>query len=97
MALERLTSDRLVGQVTVVVGGEVVTTHKLRSVIKGGDVQITLCAAGSADLLLGQLLVHQKTMKDAQPAHAGNGAPAPDERPWPSKCRPVPVTSVFLP
>jgi preprotein translocase subunit SecD len=59
-ALERLTSDHLGRQVTIVVGGEVVTTHKIREVIKGGEVQITSCAAGAANYLLEQLQAHQK-------------------------------------
>jgi preprotein translocase subunit SecD len=59
-ALERLTTDRLGKQVAIVVGGEVVTTHKIRDVIKGGDVQITSCAAGAAQYLVEQLRVHQK-------------------------------------
>ena len=54
-ALERLTRDHLGRQVTIVVGGEVVTMHKVREVIKGGDVQITSCAAGAAKYLLEQL------------------------------------------
>jgi preprotein translocase subunit SecD len=59
-ALERLTSDRLGRQVTIVIGGEVVTMHKIREVIRGGDVQITSCAAGAANYLLEQLQAKQK-------------------------------------
>ena len=59
-ALERLTSDHQGRQIAIVIGGEVVTTHKIRSVIKGGDVQITSCAAGAASYLLEQLQAHQK-------------------------------------
>src|SRR5215472_6702548 len=58
-ALERLTSDRLGRQIAIVLGGEVVTTHKIREVIKGGEVQITSCAAGAANYLLDQLQAHQ--------------------------------------
>jgi preprotein translocase subunit SecD len=60
MALERLTSDRLGRQITIVLGGEVVTMHKIREVIKGGEVQITSCAAGAASYLLAQLQSHQQ-------------------------------------
>lgn len=60
-ALERLTSDRLGRQITIILGGEVVTMHKIREVIKGGEVQITNCAAGAANYLLEQLQAHQKT------------------------------------
>jgi preprotein translocase subunit SecD len=59
-ALERLTSDRLGKQITIVLGGEVVTMHKIREVIKGGEVQITSCAAGAANYLLEKLKAHQK-------------------------------------
>jgi preprotein translocase subunit SecD len=59
-ALERLTRDRLGRQVTIVLGGEVVTVHKVREVIKGGDAQITSCAAGAAGYLLQQLQAHRK-------------------------------------
>jgi preprotein translocase subunit SecD len=59
-ALERLTRDHLGRQVAIVLGGEVVTMHKVREVIKGGDAQISCCAAGSANYLLEQLEAHQK-------------------------------------
>jgi preprotein translocase subunit SecD len=59
-ALERLTTDHKGKQVAIVVGGEVVTVHKIRDVIKGGDVQITSCAPGAATYLLEQLRVHQE-------------------------------------
>ena len=59
-ALERLTSDRLGKEITIVLGGEVVTMHKIREVIKGGEVQNTSCAAGAANYLLEQLQTHQK-------------------------------------
>jgi hypothetical protein len=59
-ALERLTADRLGRQVTIVLGGEVVTMHKIREVIKGGEVQITSCAAGAANYLLEKLQAHYK-------------------------------------
>jgi preprotein translocase subunit SecD len=58
-ALERLTRDHLGKQVAIVLGGEVVTMHKVREVIKGGDAQISCCAAGSANYLLEQLEDHQ--------------------------------------
>jgi hypothetical protein len=59
-ALERLTSGRLGRQITIILGGEVVTMHKIREVIKGGEVQITSCAAGAANYLLEQLQAHQR-------------------------------------
>src|SRR5262249_30032406 len=54
-ALERLTRDRLGRQVAIILSGEVVTMHKIREVIKGGDLEITSCAAGAAEYLLKQL------------------------------------------
>jgi preprotein translocase subunit SecD len=54
-ALEDLTRGHLGRQVAIVIGGEVVTMHKVRTVIKGGDVQITSCAPGAAEYLLKQL------------------------------------------
>lgn len=57
-ALERLTQAHLGKQIAIVINGEVVTMHKVREVIKGGDVQITSCAPGAAEYLLGQLQAH---------------------------------------
>jgi preprotein translocase subunit SecD len=59
-ALERLTSDQLNKQVAIILGGEVVTMHKVRTVIKGGDVQISSCTEGAAEYLLEQLQAHAK-------------------------------------
>jgi preprotein translocase subunit SecD len=59
-ALERVTRDRLGGQVAIVLGGEVVTMHKIREVIKGGDAQISCCAAGAVNYLFEQLEGLQK-------------------------------------
>jgi preprotein translocase subunit SecD len=59
-ALEKLTRDRPGKQVAIVLGGEVVTVHKVRSPIPNGDVQITSCTPGAADFLLKQLQARQK-------------------------------------
>jgi preprotein translocase subunit SecD len=58
--LERLTRARLGRQVAVVLDGRVVTVHKVRAVIKGGDVEITSCAPGGAAYLLKCLQAHHK-------------------------------------
>jgi hypothetical protein len=58
-ALERLTSDRPGKRIAIILKGEVVTTHKIREVIKGGQVQISACVAGAANYLLEQLQAHQ--------------------------------------
>jgi Tol biopolymer transport system component len=54
-ALERLTSDQTHRPITIILGGEVVTTHKVREVVKDGQLQITSCAAGAANYLLERL------------------------------------------
>ncbi len=59
LALERLTSDRLGKQIAIILKGEVVTTHRIREVIKGGEVQISACVPGAANYLLEQLQTHQ--------------------------------------
>jgi hypothetical protein len=53
--LERLTRGHQGGEVAVILGGEVVTAHKIRSVIADGRVQITCCAPGSCEFLLKSL------------------------------------------
>jgi hypothetical protein len=58
-ALERVTRDRQ-GQLAIVLGGEVVTVHKIRTAIPDGDVQITSCTPGAADYLLKQLEARRK-------------------------------------
>lgn len=58
--LERLTRDQLGKQITIVLSGEVVTMHKVRGIIKEGDVQITSCAPGAAGYLLEQLQAQLK-------------------------------------
>jgi preprotein translocase subunit SecD len=57
-AFERLTSERVGKQIAIIIGGEVVTMHKIRTAIEGGEVQITCCAPGSAKHLLEELLAH---------------------------------------
>ena len=54
-ALERLTTNNVGKQVTIILAGDVVTAHKIRDVIKGGEVQISCCAPGSAKYLLERL------------------------------------------
>jgi preprotein translocase subunit SecD len=60
-ALERLTGQRIGKHVAIVVGGEVVTVHQVRAAIRGGQVQITCCAPGSAKHLLEQLLALERS------------------------------------
>lgn len=54
-ALKRLTADPAGKQVAIVIGGELVTMHKVREAITTGQVQITSCAPGGAEYLLRQL------------------------------------------
>ena len=58
-ALEHLTRDQLGRQIAIVLSGEVVTMHKVRQVIQGGEAQITSCAPGAARYLLEQLQARQ--------------------------------------
>jgi preprotein translocase subunit SecD len=55
VALERLTRAQQAKQIAIVLNGEVVTMHKVRSVIRNGDAQITSCAPGAAGYLFRQL------------------------------------------
>lgn len=59
VALERVTANGRNKQIAIVLDGEVVTIHKIRQVIKGGEVQISSCAAGGAKYLLEQLQAQQ--------------------------------------
>jgi preprotein translocase subunit SecD len=59
-ALEDLTKDNVGKQLTIVVGGEVVTTHKIREAIPGGLVQITSCTPGAANHLVERLQAMKK-------------------------------------
>ncbi len=59
-ALERVTQKHEGRPLAIVLGGEVVTQHKIRGVIRGGDVQITSCAPGGAEYLLEKLEALQK-------------------------------------
>ncbi len=58
-ALERTTRDNRGRQLAILIGGEVVTVHKVRAVIANGDVQITSCAPGGAAYLLERLQARQ--------------------------------------
>jgi preprotein translocase subunit SecD len=58
-ALERVTRQHRGGSVAIVIGGEVVTMHKVREAIRGGNVQITSCAPKAA----GHLLKHLEAVK----------------------------------
>jgi preprotein translocase subunit SecD len=62
-ALEELTRINVGKLVTIVVGGEVVTTHKIRTAIEGGMVQITSCTPGAANYLVERLTEKIKKQK----------------------------------
>lgn len=53
--LEKLTREHLGRQVAVVVGNKVITTHKIRSVIKDGKVQIMRCTDDGCKVILQEL------------------------------------------
>jgi len=60
-ALEQLTRDHNGKQVAIILDGEVITIHKVRSVIKGGEVKITSCTPGTAGYLLKRLAASTKS------------------------------------
>ena len=49
--LEVFTRDHLGGNVAIVINGEIITMHKVRSVITGGAVQITRCGDDACQVL----------------------------------------------
>jgi hypothetical protein len=53
--LARLTREQQGKDVAILVGGEVVTTHKIRTAITDGKVQISCCAKGACEYLLKRL------------------------------------------
>ncbi len=52
---EAFTRAHLGGRIAMVVDGEVVTLHKIRSVITGGKVQITRCTDNACEVLRSKL------------------------------------------
>ncbi len=54
-ALERVTRDQVGKQVAIVIEGEVVTAHKVRTAIKGGRVQVSSCTPGGGQYILDHL------------------------------------------
>ena len=53
--LEDFTKAHLGGRVAIVLDGEIITMHKIRSVISEGKVQITRCYDNACDILLSKL------------------------------------------
>lgn len=53
--LEELTRKHLGGRVAIVLDGEVVTQHKVRSVVAGGQLQITRCTDDACEVLRAKL------------------------------------------
>lgn len=58
--LELFTEKYTGKSVAIIVGGKVVTTHKIREAIKGGKIQITRCSDFGCDVLYTQLLKDAK-------------------------------------
>ena len=54
-ALERVTRANKDGHAAVIIGGEVVTTHKIRQAITGGKLQISNCDPDAGQFLWRQL------------------------------------------
>ena len=55
-ALADFTRENLGGRVAIVVDGEVLTMHKVRSVIDGGRMQITRCTDNACELIRSKLM-----------------------------------------
>jgi len=56
LALEQLTGENVGRTIAIVVGGEIVTCHKIKEAIKGGCLQITRCTKTGCALIYSQLL-----------------------------------------
>lgn len=54
--LEEFTKAHFGGRVAVVLDGEIITMHKIRSVISGGQIQITRCYDNACEVLLSKLV-----------------------------------------
>jgi len=55
-ALEQLTGKNVGRTVAIVIGGEIVTCHKIREAVTGGNLQITRCTKHGCDLIYSRLL-----------------------------------------
>jgi preprotein translocase subunit SecD len=53
---ETFTRAHLGGRIAMVVGGEIVTLHKIRSVITGGKMQITRCTDNACEVIRSKLV-----------------------------------------
>ena len=53
--LEDFTKAHLGGRVAILLGGEIISMHKIRSVISEGKIQITRCHDNACDILLSKL------------------------------------------
>jgi hypothetical protein len=54
--LERFTQVHIGGRVAIVLDGEVITMHKIKSIIKGGKFQLTRCYDNACEALQSKLL-----------------------------------------
>ena len=54
--VESFTREHLGGRIAMVVDGEIVTLHKIRSVITGGKVQITRCTDNACEVIRSKLV-----------------------------------------
>ena len=53
---EEFTRAHLGGRIAMVVGGEIVTLHKIRSVVTGGKLQITRCEDNACEVIKAKLV-----------------------------------------
>jgi len=61
---EAFTRAHLGGRIAMVVGGEIVTVHKIRSVITGGKMQITRCTDNACEVIRSKLVDHPERAGD---------------------------------
>ena len=54
--LEELTRAQLNGKVAILIGGEIITIHKIRGVIAEGQFQVTRCTDNACEILKAKLM-----------------------------------------
>jgi preprotein translocase subunit SecD len=55
---EAFTRAHLGGRIAMVVDGEIITLHKIRSVVAGGKLQITRCQDNASEVIRAKLVDH---------------------------------------
>lgn len=58
--LKKFTSDNLGKTIAIVIGGNVISDHKIKSVIEGGKLQITRCTDHGCEVIHSELMKSKK-------------------------------------